>query len=128
MGNDRYDLRLCYQLLLLTILLCGFLDGACTVRHWRPLLGRELPWRLHSCIAPSKKNLTLKIAPVDTPKTAFQILKIGLAPFGLTLAPNISLVIINRFSVYYANRSYRHLCLYLLYHSALFIFFCQGVG
>ena len=37
-----------------------------------------------------KKNLTLKIAPVDTPKTAFQILKIGLAPFGLTLAPNIS--------------------------------------
>lgn len=33
-----------------------------------------------------KKNLTLKIAPVDTPKTAFQILKIGLAPFGLTLA------------------------------------------
>ena len=46
-----------------------------------------------------KKNLTLKIAPADMPKTAFQILKIGLAPFGLTLAPNISLVIINRFSV-----------------------------
>ena len=51
-----------------------------------------------------KKNLTLKIAPVDTPKTAFQILKIGLAPFGLTLAPNISLVIINRFSVSYGGQ------------------------
>lgn len=33
--------------------------------------------------------------------TAFQIGKIGLAPFGLTLVPNISLVIINKFSTFY---------------------------
>ena len=56
MRNYGGSLWAMIAILLLTILLCGFLDGACTVRHWRPLLGRELPWRLHSCIAPSKRT------------------------------------------------------------------------
>lgn len=51
-----------------------------------------------------KKNLTLKIKAAKSLKTASQILKIGLAPFGLTLAPNISLVIVNRFSVFYGGQ------------------------
>ena len=72
-----------------------------------------------------KKNLTLKIAPVDTPKTAFQILKIGLAPFGLTLAPNISLVIINRFRFIMADRRLSPPMPVSPISSALFIFFCR---
>jgi len=55
-GGSLWAMIAMLPILLLTILLCGFLDGACTVRHWRPLLGRELPWRLHSCIAPSKRT------------------------------------------------------------------------
>ncbi len=31
------------------------------------------------------------------------ILKIGIAPFGLTMSPNISLIIINRFSMSYGG-------------------------
>ena len=75
-----------------------------------------------------KKNLTLKIAPVDTPKTAFQILKIGLAPFGLTLAPNISLVIINRFSVSYGGQEAiaTYACIY--YIICIVYLLLQGVG
>ena len=75
-----------------------------------------------------KKNLTLKIAPVDTPKTAFQILKIGLAPFGLTLAPNISLVIINRFSVYYGGQEAIATYACISYIICIVYLLLQGVG
>ena len=75
-----------------------------------------------------KKNLTLKIAPVDTPKTAFQILKIGLAPFGLTLAPNISLVIIQPiFGLLWRTGGYRHLCC-ISYIICIVYLLLQGVG
>lgn len=75
-----------------------------------------------------KKNLTLKIAPVDTPKTAFQILKIGLAPFGLTLAPNISLVIINRFSVSYGGQEAIATYACISYIICIVYLLLQGVG
>ena len=75
-----------------------------------------------------KKNLTLKIAPVDTPKTAFQILKIGLAPFGLTLVPNISLVIINRFSVSYGGQEAIATYACISYIICIVYLLLQGVG
>lgn len=75
-----------------------------------------------------KKNLTLKIAPVDTPKTAFQILKIGLAPFGLTFAPNISLVIINRFSVSYGGQEAIATYACISYIICIVYLLLQGVG
>lgn len=75
-----------------------------------------------------QKNLTLKIAPVDTPKTAFQILKIGLAPFGLTLAPNISLVIINRFSVSYGGQEAIATYACISYIICIVYLLLQGVG
>lgn len=51
--------------------LCGFLDGACTVRHWRPLLGRSYHGGCTRVLR-HQKNLTLKIAPVDTRKRHFR--------------------------------------------------------
>ena len=75
-----------------------------------------------------RKNLTLKIAPADTPKTAFQILKIGLAPFGLTLAPNISLVIINRFSVSYGGQQAIATYACISYIICIVYLLLQGVG
>ena len=78
------------------------------------------------CVA--RKNLTLKIAPADTPKTAFQILKIGLAPFGLTLAPNISLVLINRFSVSYGGQQAIATYACISYIIWIVYLLLQGVG
>ena len=75
-----------------------------------------------------RKNLTLKIAPADTPKTVFQILKIGLAPFGLTLAPNISLVIINRFSVSYGGQQAIATYACISYIICIVYLLLQGVG
>lgn len=52
----------------------------------------------------AKKKLFLKMTSGDMGVRALQIIKIGLAPFGLTLAPEISLVVINRFSASRSNR------------------------
>ena len=76
----------------------------------------------------ARKNLTLKIAPADMPRAAFQILKIGLAPFGLTLAPNISLVLINRFSVSYGGQQAIAVYACISYIICIVYLLLQGVG
>lgn len=68
------------------------------------VIGQGITMAIALVYCAAKKNLALKVAAVGAPKTALRILKIGLAPFGLTLAPNISLVIINRFSVSYGGQ------------------------
>ena len=59
---------------------------------------------------------------------ALQIVKIGLAPFGLTLAPEISLVIINRFSASYGGQ--RAIATYacISYVICIIYLLLQGVG
>lgn len=68
------------------------------------VIGQGITMAIALVYCAAKKNLALKVAAAGAPKTALRILKIGLAPFGLTLAPNISLVIINRFSVSYGGQ------------------------
>lgn len=75
-----------------------------------------------------KKNLTLKIKAAKSLKTASQILKIGLAPFGLTLAPNISLVIVNRFSVFYGGQEAIAVYACISYIICIVYLLLQGVG
>ena len=50
-----------------------------------------------------KKQFTLSIPFSKFGEISVSILKIGIAPFGLTMSPNISLIIINRFSVSYGG-------------------------
>ena len=52
-----------------------------------------------------KKQFTLHIAFSKLGKTAADIIKVGIAPFGLAMSPNISLIIINRFSVSYGGEN-----------------------
>ena len=75
-----------------------------------------------------KKNFTLKITPADCLQTAFQILKVGLAPFGLTLAPNISLIMINRFSVSYGGQQAIATYACISYIICIVYLLLQGVG
>lgn len=75
-----------------------------------------------------KKNITLKMASADIATTALQILKIGLAPFGLTLAPNLSLVIINRFSVSYGGQEAIAIYACISYIICIVYLVLQGVG
>jgi Na+-driven multidrug efflux pump len=50
-----------------------------------------------------KKQFTLHIAFSKLGRTAADIIKVGIAPFGLAMSPNISLIIINRFSMSYGG-------------------------
>lgn len=54
--------------------------------------------------AASKNKLTLAVSYHDMADATRRILTIGLAPFGLAMAPNVSLVLINRFSAQYGGQ------------------------
>lgn len=76
----------------------------------------------------SKKNITLKIVPADFGKSAVRLLKIGLAPFGLTLAPNIAIVLINRFSASYGGDAAIAVFACTSYIICVVYLLLQGVG
>ena len=76
----------------------------------------------------ARRKLTLRIAPADAPKTAFEILKIGLAPFGLTIAPYISLVMTNWFSLAYGGQEAIAIYACISYIICIVYLLLQGVG
>ena len=49
------------------------------------------------------KQFTLRIPLAKIVSMSAAIIKIGIAPFGLAMTPNISLIIINRFSMSYGG-------------------------
>ncbi len=75
-----------------------------------------------------KRKLTVRIEAEDVRETAVHILRIGLAPFGLALAPNISLVIVNRFSSYYGGEKAIAAYACISYIIWILYLILQGVG
>lgn len=67
------------------------------------LIGQSVTMLLALLYCLHKRKMFCTLPFSQTPAVAFQICKIGLAPFGLTLVPNISLVIINKFSTFYGG-------------------------
>lgn len=68
------------------------------------VIGQGITMAVALVYCAAKRKLFLKMTSGDMGVRALQIIKIGLAPFGLTLAPEISLVVINRFSASRSNR------------------------
>ncbi len=56
------------------------------------------------------------------------IIRIGIAPFGLVMAPNISLVIINRFSISYGGEQAIATYACIAYIICIIYLILQGVG
>lgn len=67
------------------------------------LIGQAVTMLLAITYCYGKGKLTFQLPYKAVIPAALQICKIGLAPFGLTLVPNISLVIINKFSTFYGG-------------------------
>lgn len=78
------------------------------------------------CLA--KRRLALRISSYDIWDVFLRTLKIGLAPFALTLAPNISLIIINRFSVFYGGEAAIAIYACISYIIWIVYLLLQGVG
>lgn len=75
-----------------------------------------------------KKQFTLHIPFSKMGAVFVSIIKIGIAPFGLAMTPNISLVIINRFSIFYGGE--RAIAIYacIAYIICIIYLILQGVG
>lgn len=76
----------------------------------------------------AKGNITFRLSASEMPGITAQIVKIGLAPFGLTLIPNISLVIINRFSISYGGEQAVAVYACIAYIICIVYLILQGVG
>ena len=75
-----------------------------------------------------KKQFTLKISIENIGKVSRSIVKVGIAPFGLAMTPNISLIIINRFSVFYGGEPAIAIYACIAYIMCIIYLILQGVG
>ena len=75
-----------------------------------------------------KKLLSFRIETNRVKNIFKSIIKVGLAPFGLTMTPNISLIIVNRFTVFYGGE--QSIATYACIEYVIWIIYLilQGVG
>lgn len=75
-----------------------------------------------------KKGITFKTYKHNLLNIWKSILKIGIAPFGLNLSPNFSLILINRFSVFYGGEEAIASYACVSYVIVIVYLILQGVG
>lgn len=75
-----------------------------------------------------KKQFTLSIPFSKLGAVSASVLKIGVAPFGLAMTPNISLIIINRFSMFYDGEPAIAAYACIAYIICIIYLILQGVG
>ena len=75
-----------------------------------------------------KKQFTLNIPFSKMGTVSASIIKIGIAPFGLAMTPNISLIIINRFSISYGGEQAIATYACIAYIICIIYLILQGVG
>lgn len=75
-----------------------------------------------------KEQFTLSIPLSKMGAVSFAVVKIGIVPFGLAMSPNISLIIINRFSVSYGGEPAIATYACIAYVICIICLILQGVG
>lgn len=70
---------------------------------WATVIGQGVTMLIALAYLLRKRQFTLNIPSSKLGKVSTSIIKIGIAPFGLAMSPNISLIIINRFSMSYGG-------------------------
>ncbi len=75
-----------------------------------------------------KKQFTLNIPFSKMGRVSAAIVRIGIAPFGLAMTPNISLIIINRFSIFYGGEQAIATYACIAYIICIIYLILQGVG
>ena len=95
---------------------------------WATVIGQGVTMLIALAFLLRKKQFTLNIPFSKFGEVSASILKIGIAPFGLTMSPNISLIIINRFSVVYGGESAVATYACIAYVICIVYLILQGVG
>lgn len=92
------------------------------------IIGKGVTFIIALLYSMSKKKLCICINSAEFRNLCKSIFKVGLAPFGLALTPNISLVIINRFSALYGGEKAIATYACISYIICIIYLILQGVG
>lgn len=95
---------------------------------WATVIGQGVTMVVALIYLLEKKQFTLAIPFSRMGKVAADAIKIGIAPFGLAMSPNISLIIINRFSVSYGGDPAIATYACIAYVICIIYLILQGVG
>lgn len=95
---------------------------------WATVIAQGVTMLIALAYLLAKKQFTLALPLSRAAHTAAMILRLGVAPFGLALSPNISLVIINRFSVAYGGDAAVATYAVIAYVICIVYLIFQGVG
>ena len=95
---------------------------------WATIIGQGVTMLVALIYLLHKKQFTLKIPFSKMGAVFVSIIKIGIAPFGLAMTPNISLIIINRFSISYGGEQAIATYACIAYMICIIYLILQGVG
>lgn len=95
---------------------------------WATIIGQGVTMLIALVYLLRKKQFTLNIPFSKMGAVSASIIKIGIAPFGLAMSPNISLIIINRFSVSYGGEPAIAIYACIAYVICIIYLILQGVG
>lgn len=92
------------------------------------IIGQGVTAAIAIIYALSNKKFYIRVTSEHIKEICGSIFKVGLAPFGLALTPNISLVLINRFSVIYGGEKAVATYACVAYIICIIYLILQGVG
>ena len=95
---------------------------------WATIIGQGVTMLIALVYLLRKKQFTLRIPLSKMGAVSASVIKIGIAPFGLAMSPNISLIIINRFSVSYGGEPAIATYACIAYVICIIYLILQGVG
>lgn len=95
---------------------------------WATIIGQGVTMLTALVYLVRKKQFTLNIPFSKMGAVSAAVIKIGIAPFGLAMSPNISLIIINRFSVSYGGEPAIATYACIAYVICVIYLILQGVG
>lgn len=92
------------------------------------IIGQGITMTIAIIYALLKKSFFLRTNPKEVGEVCRSVCRIGLAPFALTLTPNISLMLINRFSASYGGEKAIATYACISYIICIIYLILQGVG
>ncbi len=114
--------------IILDYLFVWVLEQGVSGAAWATVIGQGVTMLIALAYLLHKKQFTLNLPFSKFGKVSASILKIGIAPFGLTMSPNISLIIINRFSMSYGGEPAVAVYACIAYVICIVYLILQGVG
>lgn len=95
---------------------------------WATVIGQGVTMLTAVFYLLRKKQIVMKISLEEAVYTARSVVKIGIAPFGLTMTPNITLMIVDRFSMAYGGEKAVAVYACIAYIVCIVYLMLQGVG